>query len=135
VREGNAANILAQLQTRHESDVDTGKDVAGARGDDEQPDVVGRSARVGERCLARCTRKGDSLDHVPRRLLGWAEGRAELGDGTRDEADVVAEIGREMPAATREARPQRGKERRKLVTVEAITRQRRCKTSDRDRRQ
>jgi len=40
-----------------------------------------------------------------------------------------------MPAATREARPQSGKERRKLVTVEAITRERRRKASDRDRRQ
>jgi len=68
-------------------------------------------------------------------LLGWAEGRAELSDGTGDEADVVAEIGREMPAATREARPQPDKEGRKLVAVEAIPRQRRCKTSDRDRRQ
>jgi hypothetical protein len=135
MREGNAANVLAQLQMRHESDVDTGKDVAGARGDHEQADVIGRSARVSQRSLTGSTRKRDSLDHVPCRLLRWAEGRAEFSDGAGDEADVVAEIGGEMAAATPEARPQPGKERGNLVTPEAMTRERRRKTSDGDRRQ
>ncbi|HWW10592.1 MAG TPA: hypothetical protein VNY76_10135 [Candidatus Acidoferrales bacterium] len=58
-------------------------------------------------------------------MLRWAEGRAEFSDRTGDEADVVAEIGRQVPTATREARPQGCEERRKLVTVEAITRERR----------
>ena len=135
MRQGNAANVRAQRQMRHESHIDAGKDVAGARGDDEQAYVIGGSACISQRRLAGGTRKSERLRHVPRRLLGGAEGHAEFSDGAGDEADVVMEIGGEVSAATRQAWPQPGEQRDKLVAAEAMPRERRGKSGDCDRRQ